>query len=128
MLVAGSLGSSLGGSLGCVTPNLPTKIIPAKIARLELSGEFPMGLKMPTLKNKIALESNSLKSTTLLRRLAYILIYLYICLFSLSLSLYIYIYIYIYIPYFRSRGKSPPVVAAGSLGRPLGVLLLVAYT
>ena len=34
-------------------PSLPTEIIPAKIAWLELSGRFPMGLGTPPLKIKI---------------------------------------------------------------------------
>ena len=41
------------------TPNLPTKIIPTKIARLQSSGKFPMGLGIPPLELKIMLESNS---------------------------------------------------------------------
>ena len=55
--------SSIGGFWG--TPNLPTNIIPAKIAWLKLSGKFPMGLEIPPLKTKIMLESNPLKSTML---------------------------------------------------------------
>ena len=47
--------------------NLPTKIIPAKIARRKLSAEFPMGLVIPPLKIKITLESDP---RILVRRLA----------------------------------------------------------
>ena len=53
-----------------VTPNLPTKIIPTTIARLKLSGKFPMGLEIPPLTIKILLESNPLKSRILVWRLA----------------------------------------------------------
>ena len=42
------------------TPNLPTKIIPTKIAGLKLSRKFPMALGIPPLKLKILLESNPL--------------------------------------------------------------------
>ena len=52
------------------TPNLPTKIIPTKRARLELSGKSPLGLGIPSLNIKILLESNPLKSRILVRRLA----------------------------------------------------------
>ena len=52
------------------TPNLPTHIIPTKIAWLELSGKLPSGLGIPPLNIKIMLESNPLKSIMLLRRLA----------------------------------------------------------
>ena len=52
------------------TPNLHTNIIPTNIARLKLSGKFPMGLEIPPLRIKITLESNPLKSTMLVRRLA----------------------------------------------------------
>ena len=45
------------------TPNPPTNIVPTNIARLKLSGNFPMGLGIPPLKIKIALESNPLKPT-----------------------------------------------------------------
>ena len=47
------------------TPNLPTNIIPTKIAWLKLSGKSPMGLGIPPLKIKIMLESNSLNSIML---------------------------------------------------------------
>ena len=53
-----------------VTPNLPTKIIPTKIAWLRLSGRLPMGLGIPSLKIRIMLESNPLKSRVLVWRLA----------------------------------------------------------
>ena len=53
-----------------ITPNLPTKITPTKIAWLRLSGKFPMGLGIPPGKLKIVLESNPLKSTMLARGLA----------------------------------------------------------
>ena len=54
----------------CRTPNLPTKIIPTKIAGLKLSGKLPMGLGIPPLRIKIMIESNPLKSIILVRRLA----------------------------------------------------------
>ena len=59
-----------GHRSGFSTPNLPTKTIPTKIAWLKLSGNFPMGLGIPPLKIQILLESNSLKSRILVRRLA----------------------------------------------------------
>ena len=37
------------------TPNLATKIMPTKIARLKLSGKFPMGLGILSLRIKIVL-------------------------------------------------------------------------
>ena len=51
------------------TPNLPTKILPAKIRRLETSGEFPMDMRIPPLKIKILLESNPPKSRISVQRL-----------------------------------------------------------
>ena len=51
-------------------PNLPAKIIPAKIRRLKLSGRFPMDMRIPPLKIKILLESEPLKSRILVERLA----------------------------------------------------------
>ena len=53
-----------------LTPNLPTKIVPAKICRLRNYGEFPMDMRIPPLNIKIMLESNHLKSRILVRRLA----------------------------------------------------------
>ena len=50
--------------------NLPTKIVPAKIAWLKLSGKFPLGLGIPPLQIQIMLESNPLRSRILVRRLA----------------------------------------------------------
>ena len=51
------------------TPDLPAKIIPAKIRRLELSsGKSPMDTRIPQLKLKILLESNPLKSRVSVRR------------------------------------------------------------
>ena len=44
-------------------------ITPAKIARLKLPGDFPMGLGIPPLRIKTTLESNPLKSIMLARRL-----------------------------------------------------------
>ena len=52
------------------TPNLPTNIVPTNIARLKLSGKLPRGLEIPPLRIKIVLESNPLKSTMLVARLA----------------------------------------------------------
>ena len=54
------------------TPNLPasTKIIPTKIARLKISGKFPVDMIIPPLTIKILLESNPRQSTILVRRLA----------------------------------------------------------
>ena len=47
-------------------PNLPTKITPAKTARLKPSGRFPIDLRIPPLNIKIMLESSPLKSSKLL--------------------------------------------------------------
>ena len=52
------------------TPSLPTKIIPAKIPWLKISGKSPMDMRIPPLKIKIMLDSNPLKSRILVRRLA----------------------------------------------------------
>ena len=41
----------------CSSPNLPTKIIPTKICRLNISGKFTMDMRTPPLKFKILLES-----------------------------------------------------------------------
>ena len=79
-----------GGTQGFEdTPNLPTKIIPAKIRCLRLTGKSPTDLRIPPHEVKILLESNPLKSGILVRRLAvfydqrgarrpYIYIYIYI--------------------------------------------------
>ena len=47
------------------SPNLPTNIIPTKIAWLKLSGEFPMDMIISPLLITILLESNPLRSTML---------------------------------------------------------------
>ena len=52
------------------TPNLSTKILPAKIRWLEMSVKFLMGMRTPPLDVKIMLESNPLKSRISARRLA----------------------------------------------------------
>ena len=57
-------------AVGKPTPNLPTKFLPTKIAWLRLSGEIPMGMRIPRLKIQILLESNPLTSEILVRRLA----------------------------------------------------------
>ena len=36
-------------------PNLPSKIIPAKIPRLNLSGKSPMDMRIPALKSRLCL-------------------------------------------------------------------------
>ena len=54
------------------TPNLPTNITPANIARRKLSGKSSLGLEIPPLNIKIMLEPNPLKSTMLVGRLAVI--------------------------------------------------------
>ena len=51
-------------------PNLPTKIIPAKIRCLLRGGEFLTDMRVPPLKLKILLGSDPLKSRILVRRLA----------------------------------------------------------
>ena len=53
-------------------PNLPTNIIPTKIAWLKLCRQFPMDMRIPPFKIKILLESNPPKSRILVpvRRLA----------------------------------------------------------
>ena len=48
-----------------ITPNPHTNIVPTNIARLKLSGDFPMNLEIPPLQIKIVLESNPLKPTML---------------------------------------------------------------
>ena len=57
-----------GDSAG--TPNLPTKIIPTKIAWLKHSRKSPMGMRIPPLMFKIMLKSKPLTSRILVRRLA----------------------------------------------------------
>ena len=52
------------------TPNPPTNFAPTHIARVKLPGKFPMGIRIPPLRIKIALESNPLKSIILVRILA----------------------------------------------------------
>ena len=52
------------------TPNLPTNIIPTKVARLKISGKSPMDMMIPPPGIKILLESNPLKSVMLVGRLA----------------------------------------------------------
>ena len=51
------------------TANLPSKIIPAKIPWLKASGEFPAGMRIQPLRIRIMLESDPMKSRTLVRRL-----------------------------------------------------------
>ena len=53
-----------------LTPNLPTKIIPTKICRLNNSGKSPLDMRIPPLEIKIMLESNPLRFRILVRRLA----------------------------------------------------------
>ena len=53
-----------------ITPNLPNKIIPTKIAWLKLSGKPPMDMRIPPLELKILIESSPPKSRILVRRLA----------------------------------------------------------
>ena len=86
------------------TPDLPAKIVPTKIRRLEISGKFPMDMRIPPLEIKIRLESNPLKSRILVRRLPvsrWTWIYIYIYIYNMCIYIYIYIhmcvYIYIYI-------------------------------
>ena len=50
-------------------PNLPTKIIPATIAWLNISGKFPMDIRIPHLKS-ISYFRQTLKSRISVRRLA----------------------------------------------------------
>ena len=50
------------------TPNFSTNIIPTNLAWLKPSGKSPMGLGIPPLKIKIALEANPLKSIMLVGR------------------------------------------------------------
>ena len=68
------------------TPNLPTNITPTNIARLQLSGKFPMGLRIPPLQIKTTLESHPLKFHNVSRGIG-------------RNASYVYIYIYIYIMY-----------------------------
>ena len=48
-------------------PKLPAKNFPAKIRRLKTSGKLPTGLGIPPLEIKVMLESNPLKSRSLVR-------------------------------------------------------------
>ena len=41
-----------------ITPNLPTKFVPTEIACLTLSGKFPMGLRIVSLRVKITYMRN----------------------------------------------------------------------
>ena len=50
-------------------PSPPTNITPTNIARLKLSGKFPMDMRIPPLGIKIVLESDPLKSIMLVGRL-----------------------------------------------------------
>ena len=59
-----------GATFEPCTPNPPTNIIPTKIARLELSGRFPRGMRIPPLNIKMMLDSSPRKSIMLVRRLA----------------------------------------------------------
>ena len=49
-------------------PNLPAKIVPAKVAWLNPSGEFPVDVRIPSLRVKLPLESDPHKSIILVRR------------------------------------------------------------
>ena len=50
VVVFGVVVEGAEGAARCVsTPNPPTKIVPTNIARLKLSGNFPMGLGIPPL-------------------------------------------------------------------------------
>ena len=91
-------------SLEASAPNLPTKIIPTKIHWLNISGKFPMDMRIPPLTLKILPESNPLKSRILVRRLAMISSFLGSGASDFKfktrdvpkpLCMYIYIYIYI---------------------------------
>ena len=53
-----------------IRPISVTKIIPAKIAGLKLSGRFPMDMRIPPLELKVLLESSPPKSRIVVRRLA----------------------------------------------------------
>ena len=52
------------------TRTVPTKTVPTKICCLNISREFPADLRLPPLSLKVLLESSSLKSRVLVRRLA----------------------------------------------------------
>ena len=64
-------------------PNLPTNIIPIKIARLKLSVKFPMDMRIPPLIIKIMLVSNPLKSTMLVGGLGVATDSIVICFYSI---------------------------------------------
>ena len=75
LLGEASLELSISACLGSadfpiLTPDLPTNIIPAKIAWLKSSWKSPMDMRTPPLQIKILLESNPLRSRILVRRLA----------------------------------------------------------
>ena len=57
-----------------LAPNLPTKIIPAKMRWLNISRKLPMDMRVPPLKTKILLESSPLKSRILVGRLCVLII------------------------------------------------------
>ena len=67
--VIAATSQEASASLMSNTPNLPTNIIPTKIAWLKLSWKFPTGQGISPLKIKIMLESDPLKSIMLVRRL-----------------------------------------------------------
>ena len=66
----GRFESALASRTEQHTPNLPTKMIPAKTPWLKLVGKFPMDMGIPPHNIKILLESNPLKSRILVRGLA----------------------------------------------------------
>ena len=85
--VQGGGGAAAPWTLARHTPNLPGKIIPAKIRRLKVSGKFPtLDMRIPPLKHKIMPESSPLKSRILVRRLAVRLGPSSMCFFRESLS------------------------------------------
>ena len=89
------------------TPNLPTKVIPAKTHWLKISRKFPMDMRIPPLEIKILPESSEIQSLsseigrTLQRPDSarpslslYNIILLHYC-FNCNIGVYIYIYVYL---------------------------------
>ena len=94
-------------------PDLPAKTIPAKIARIKMSGKFPVDTRIPPLQIKVLLKSNPRKSRIfvqvrvvccfplaldMVRRLAVYVGFLRSRTPSQGISfIYTYVYVYVYI-------------------------------
>ena len=108
-------GPLITGLATPIMPNLPTSIVPTNIAWLKLSGNSPMGLRIPPLRIMTMLESNPLKSTMLVGRLGVsaprveskrrACAHPHADLRPRAVCMYVYIYIYIYISIQRERER-----------------------